>query len=153
MKQSIGFTVTMNIVIVFLLLTFAFIFGIVSYSKAFRASSKIINAIEKNEGYNSYSLTEINQQLATLGYSVKANSTRTCPAQKKNTIGNGKLVSLNSSKDNEIYDYCIYKFDNDGDAKHYSYGITTYIEMDLGFLGLKFKISIYGKTNRIDIFG
>ena len=52
MKESIGLTVTINIIVVFLAVAFVFIIGIVAYNRAYKAASLIIKEIEKYEGYN-----------------------------------------------------------------------------------------------------
>ena len=49
----------------------------------------------------------------------------------------------------EHFSYCIYKFDNDGDEKHYSYGIVTYMTVDFTMFNLKLKLPIYARTTRI----
>lgn len=134
MREGIGSIFLYNIIIVFLLIVFAFLAATISYSKAFRVNSKILTTIEKYEGYNALSDDEINKVLGTLGYSV-GNSK--CP--KKNGV-----EAL--SKISNTYDYCIYY--NEIDNSHYSYGITTYITMDLPLIR-SFKLPIYTKTERI----
>ena len=150
MKESIGYTVTLNIIIIFILVTFAVIFGIVSYSKAYRANSKIVNAIEKYEGYNSLSLIEINNNLTSLGYSPRGNT----PIKCKATRNGGTLVEDSSFKstDEILFNYCVYKHTSDGDYKHMSYGVVTYLEVDFSFFGTKLRLPVYAKTRRIYIF-
>lgn len=142
MKESIGLTFTINIMIVFLFVAFTFILATLSYSKAYRASSAIINALEKYEGYNELSKAEINDKLMTLGY-MDGNSSK-CPKTREN--GKGQLVTINNSEKKE---YCIYLFDNDGDKRHYSYGVVTYITFDFNVFNFKFKLPIYNRVRRI----
>ena len=52
MNQSVGSIALYNIVLIFIVIVFAFLAATVSYSKAFRVNSRIIFAIEKYEGYN-----------------------------------------------------------------------------------------------------
>ena len=120
MKESMGLTVTINIVIIFVMVAFVFVVGIYSYAKAYKASSLI-----KYEGYNGLAYDQINKDLYTLGY-TQGNSSK-CSETKNASIGEGKLVTLN---DQEKFQYCIYLFDNDGDEKHYSYGVISYITLD-----------------------
>ncbi len=144
MKESIGLTVTINIVIIFLLVAFVFVVGIISYSKAFKAASLIVKSLEKFEGYNELSLEDMNKNLYTLGYE-RGDSSK-CPSTKNSTIGEGNLVTLTEG---ESFDYCIYLFDNDGDDKHYSYGVVTYMTLDFSMFNMKAKFAVYAKTTRI----
>lgn len=153
MKKSIGMTFTLNIMIVFILVSFAFLAGIFSYAKAFKAASLIIKSLEKYEGYNELSYNTINQDLMTVGYLV-GNSNK-CDNTKKATIGTGNLVKINDLDNNkkENFNYCIYKFNNDGDSKHYSYGVVTYMTIDLSMLNWQMKFPVYARTKRIYRFG
>ncbi len=144
MKESIGLTVTINIVIIFVMVAFVFVVGIYSYTKAFKASSLIIKSLERYEGYNALAYDQINKDLYTVGY-LPGDSSK-CSETKNASIGEGTLVTLN---DQEKFNYCIYFFDNDGDDKHYSYGIVTYITLDFYMFNLKPKFPIYARTTRI----
>lgn len=144
MKESVGLTFTINIMIVFVVVAFVFVAGILSYTKAFKAASLIIKSVEKFEGYNDSSFERINKDLATLGY-LRGDSSK-CDQTKSATIGDGELVTLN---DEEHFSYCIYKFQNDGDSKHYSYGVVTYMTIDFTIFNVKLKLPIYAKTMRL----
>ena len=63
MKESIGLTFTINIMIVFIVVSFVFVAGILSYTKAFKAGSLIIKSLEKYEGYNELAFDQINRNL------------------------------------------------------------------------------------------
>ena len=82
MSQSVGSVALYNIVIVFLVIVFAFLAATISYSKAFRVNSRIIFAIEKYEGYNQLSADQIEDVLETLGYTQDKNFT--CPTRTEN---------------------------------------------------------------------
>ena len=144
MKESIGLTVTINIIIIFTLTAFVFIVGIYTYYKAFKASSLIIKSLEKYEGYNDLAYNQINKDLYTVGYLLGDSSK--CSETKNATIGEGRLVTLDNT---EKFQYCIYFFDNDGDEKHYSYGVVTYMSLDFYMFGTKVKFPIFGRTRRI----
>lgn len=148
MKESIGMTVTINIMLVFLFVTFAFIFGTMSYSKAYRASSVIVNALEKYEGFNDEAFYEMSTGLESLTY--LSDFAVTCPATKKASSGEGILQTLEGK---ETRNYCIYLFDNDGDEKHYTYGVVTYMTFELNLFGMNLRIPIYNSTRRIYRFG
>lgn len=138
MKESISYTFLLNIIIVFIAISFFAIMGIISYSKAFRVNSKIVNVIETNEGYNNYSIGDISKILTSYGYQkYKVN----CPTK---------------DGQNAIYDasgqdgYCVYYF-NQGDT--YSYGVITYMYFDFPVVGRFFRIPVYTKTEVIKKLG
>ena len=123
MNQSVSYTYLLNIIIIFILVAFMVLMGTLSYTKAFRVNSKIANAIEICEGDNSCSQAEINRIINNYGYQ-KSN--------KAGTLKNG---------------YCIYKFDDD--SKHYSYGVLTYMYIDIPVISDILKIPVYSRTDRI----
>ncbi len=139
MKQSVGMTFTLNIVVIFILIAFAFLLGVMGYSKAFRLSSKIVNEIEKCEGYNSCSIPEINRILGGYGYRT---GIRNC-----SNISGATLIQHADSN----FDYCIYE---DGETKqyngqkHYRYIVRTYIYYDFPLVD-EFKFRLDNKTNWI----
>ena len=138
MKESISYTFLLNIIIVFIAISFFAIMGIISYSKAFRVNSKIINAIEINEGYNGYSIDNISKTLISYGYQkYKVN----CPTK------DGQEAIYDASGQNG---YCVYYFDQ-GDT--YSYGVITYMYFDFPVVGRFFRIPVYTKTESIKRLG
>lgn len=146
MRQSIGTTFMLNIIIIFIVLVFAFLAATLSYAKAFRVNSKIVNYLEVFEGYNDLSKKEIDRTLKNLGYG--ASVTNTCSKTKTVNNNPGKLVKLG----NENYAYCVYYFENDGDNKYYSYGVQTYMYLELPILGRTLKLPVFTKTNRLFYF-
>ena len=52
MKESISYTYLLNMMLVFIFVSFSVLLCVFSYSKAFRVNSKIAGALEKAEGYN-----------------------------------------------------------------------------------------------------
>lgn len=139
MKQGLGSVFLYNIIIVFIILIFAFLSAAISYSKAFRVNSRIINAIEKYEGYNNAASSEIDKNLTVIGYRTGKKSD--CPSRN----GASKVYT---AIDN--HKYCVYRFDTD--AKHYTYGVLTYMDFELPF-NFSFSIPVYSKTNKIYRFG
>ncbi len=145
MRESIGSVALYNIVMVFIVVTFAIVSGTLSYSKAFKVNNSIINAIEKYEGYNSTAGDEINSKLISLGYQTM--SSRSSCQPRNNT----PAMSLDYNREYEI---CIYKYDvptKEWSGRYHNYGVVTYIYFD--FYGLwpsVIRIPVYGVTR--DIF-
>lgn len=145
MKQSIGFTYTLNFVILFIVITFAFLFGIMSYYKAFKVNSQIANAIENFEGYNELSRAEIDRILTSLGYTKGAIK---CPS-REHSGSNYTSVSKND------FAICIYDYEAEEKTAtkesgyYFKYGIVTYISMDIPIIGKTLKLPVYTETEKI----
>lgn len=121
MRESIGTVSLLNFVIFFIFLVFAFLVGTFSYYKAYKVNNYILSAIEKYEGFNSYSIGEIDDRLNSLGYQrVNFN----CP-QTRGRSSDGKLMNNNgnysgdgtgttvNSNNRGYAGYCIYVYNND----------------------------------------
>jgi hypothetical protein len=142
MKEALTSTTIINIVLIFMVIVFAFILGIIAYYKAFKVNKSILAIIEKYEGYNVLSEEEIGKTLNSAGYGVMANEGAACP----------KKDGQDAIETNSNYKYCVYYFENDTeDSKnnYYSYGIITYIKIDFPIANLFIRIPLYSKSNRI----
>ena len=69
MNSAIAHTYLYNIIIIFLLIVFAFVMGMVVYYKSFKINKNMLSIIEKYEGYNTYSKRDIDYSLNAIGYS------------------------------------------------------------------------------------
>ena len=143
MKQSFGSIYMFNFIIFFIVIVFAFIMGIISYNRAFKVNSRIINEIETHEGYNRYAIEEINRVLGNLGYKTIEESN--CGQR------NGYELVTDGGIVNGGYDYCIYRKQEAGTA-YVTYLVTTYIYMDVPIVGDYLKLPVSSHTNRIYIF-
>ena len=142
MKKALTSTTIINIALIFMVIVFAFILGIIAYYKAFKVNKSILTIIEKYEGYNSLSENEIQQTLNSTGYSVFENEGIACP----------KKEGVDAMTTASNYKFCVYKFENDtddGSDQYYSYGIITYIKIDFPIVNLFIKVPLYSKSNRI----
>lgn len=141
MRGPIGNTFLYNIIILFIIITFAFISGTLSYYKAFKVNNRIVKSLEKYEGYNANAKKEIDNILGSLGYSTE---NANC---KKTYNGMDLIESLN-----EEYRYCVY-IDNKKPQKngHYIYGVLTYMNLDLPIIDV-LNIPVFTKTNRMHKF-
>lgn len=138
MKQSIGFTQSLSIIIIFILIVFALLSATLSYYKAFKINSYIASIVQKYEGYNELSDKEITQKLTSMGYRF---GTVNCP-KKKNT----DAIDVGTYQQHA---YCLYRYaEKNG---YYRYGVLTYIFVELP-LGYKFKLPVYSETEPIYIF-
>lgn len=141
MRQSIGSTFLINWIIIFLIITFAFLISTLSYMKAYKLNTRIANAIEKFEGYNNLANDEINSKLELWNYKKDSNFLAECPTVK----GKEAIQGLNRT-----YNYCVYEFKIN--KNYYNYGVRTYIYMELPFVQQLLKIPVYSETERIYYF-
>jgi len=138
MKESIGNSYIFGIVIAFIGVIFAILIGSLSYSRAFKAKTRIIEIIEKNNGYDEEVVqTEIDNYLKTVGYTV----TKTSNSGKCSDI-NG-LKAINTVKN---YDYCIYRFNT---IKGPYYHVTVFISFDIPVVSAYLRIPVSGETRII----
>lgn len=147
MRESFGSIALYNIIIVFIVVTFAILAGTMSYSKAFKVNNRIINAIEKYEGYNESAADEIDKQLISIGYQFRGVQ-RGCPNSRRGV----PLYNINENKFNEQYEFCIYKDyvkTSEWYGRYVQYGVVSYIYIDFPLIGDFVRIPVYGKTRKI----
>lgn len=172
MKKSIGYTVSLNIVIVFIVIIFVFICGAISYYKAYKVNSLIENSIEKYEGFNELSKREIDRSLSSLGYdmgNVRCNAevVKVLPDENMGIprlSGSGKgycvyynIVNCASTGETDKEKIKVGgETLNSGDdieyckAESYNYIIKTYLRFNIPIINKILKIPIHTKTNPIN---
>lgn len=143
MKESISYTFLLDIIIVFIAISFFAIISIMSYSKAYRVNSKIVNAIEINEGYNEYAKEKIEQLITSYGYQKIR---KKCPTKDGQTA-----INANNNITND--GVCIYMFDKTKEEGTYWYGVLTYMSYDFPIVGSLIKIPVYTKTMTMHYLG
>lgn len=147
MSNPIGHTFMYNIIIIFIVIVFAFLSASLSYYKAFKINNRIVYSIEKYEGYNELSIDEINKILTNFGYD---RDTRFISNECRENYKDMTLVSGTSPE----FRYCIYidnyviSSSNHASGTYYTYGVKTYMTIDLPVVKL-IKIPIFTKTNQI----
>ena len=106
MRGAIGNAMVMNIVITFIILTTAFLVSSISYSKAFKVKTKIIDIIEKYDGdFNKTSnkesviTNEINQFLGQTGYRTTSATAKGDCSKYVNSSKGESLIATTSSYD------------------------------------------------------
>lgn len=145
MSGPVGHTYIYNLIILFIVIVFAFLAGIMSYYKAFKVNNSIVYSIEKYEGYNELSKAEIQRTLTTLGYDASTTNLN-CDANYK-----GLTLVQETSKSHR---YCIYleeRINTSGDHgknTYFVYGVKTYMSINLPFVSW-IRIPIFTKTNQI----
>lgn len=151
MKESISYTYLLNMMLVFIVISFCVILATISYTKAYRINSKIANALEVAEGYNDLSKSEIDRLIRTFGYQQPSVNCKTRKFTVSSTSADGSIVRNEVTVEpmNEFQKsakgYCLYEV-QDGDYIYY--GITTYMMFDFPIIDL-LKIPVYNTTEKI----
>lgn len=161
MKEAIANAGIFNLVIIFVIILLAFFIGSLSYSKAFKVKNKIIEEIEKDQGYtrgsNDSTEARVEEWIKNIGYRVNTGNnknTSVCPSTVSGNGGaDGKLI--NSTGD---YQYCVYEFNTCGQGTDYAkcgkyYRVTTYMYFDIPIISGLLRLPVNGETmifNEID---
>ena len=141
MKESIGFTVSLNIMIVFITVVIAFLCASLIYFKSHKVSNIITSAIEKYEGYNVNSEREINLNLSSLGYGSHNISCGPISDTELQEVENCSL------EENGINGYCVYKCTDNTD--YYYYKIRTNMMINIPIINNVLDVPIWTTTNRL----
>ena len=150
MKESIGYSVTINIVITFIIIIFAFLSSAIVYFKSNKASNIIVDAVQKYEGYNSAAEAEIRKKLKDLGYGSHAiNCSQTIEGNSDYVAGSKVICTFEpkGAKPNINDGYCVYKCIDNSD--YYYYKIRTNMMINIPIVGDMLDIPIYSNTDRI----
>lgn len=134
MKEAIGTSMVFNLILIFVGIFIALLVGSLAYSKGFKVRNKIIDLIERNEGYNDTAKAQIDQNMGDIGYYIMIN--RTCESY------NGVEPLPNNSP----YRYCVYEYST---SKGKYYGVKVFIHFDFPIIGNFIEIPLYGETRII----
>ena len=96
MREAIGSSLLLNIVLFFVGIIILFFVGILSYTKAYKAKNRIIDVIEKYEGYTE----SIDVNVATAGSEISS-------SLREMGYQTGKCPNANVNKTG--YKYCVYE--------------------------------------------
>lgn len=140
MKQGVGFSVTINIIAIFIVVTFAFLVATLNYYKTYKINNAISDSIEKYEGYNTLAKKEIENKLISFGY-VK--NGKKCSNDSKY----GKLENPNTNDG-----YCIYYQDNIDETGKFKYVIITYLNMNIPIINTTLNLPVKTTTQPIYYF-
>lgn len=141
MKEAIANAGVFNLIIIFVIILLAFFLGSLSYSKAFKVKNKIVEEIEKDQGFEDETNTNIDTWLGEIGYRVISDNTWQCPQDEGGT----------PVKTSRNYQYCVYKFDtcekdsDNGRCGEY-YRVIAYMYFDVPIISDLVRIPVKGET-------
>lgn len=159
MKESIGYTVTLNIMIVFITIVVAFLCAALIYFKSNKASNIITSAIEKYEEYGTEAQNEINMQLTSLGYGSRSIQSK-CEKESVISDESGDCSLLEDDNAKGQNGYCVYICYEDNETEeeekvegyqgeYYHYRVRTNMMLTVPILNDLLDIPIYSNTNRL----
>ena len=129
MKQGVGFSVTINIIAIFIVVTFAFLVASLNYYKAYKVNNIIADSIEKYEGLNGLAKDEIGKKLTSIGYI------------------NGKIKCGDGNLNDTTYSYCVYPEKNTKTGK-IKYKVVTFLNFNIPIINqvLNLPVRTYTKS-------
>lgn len=137
MKESIGNSYVFSIAIALIGVIFLILIGSLSYSKAFKIKTRIIEIIENHKGYNDSEIRdEIDDYLKTVGYVVTQNA----PSLGNKCAPIDGVTAINTIKN---YDYCVYRFNT---VKGPYYHVTVFISFDIPVISAYLRFPVSGET-------
>lgn len=143
MRQTIGGTWLLQLMILFILLFVGFIILTLNYSKTVKLKNEVISMVEKYDGLNEQSIGLVNNYLLTSGYAV----TGSCLSEEQRGIYGAfdlNSTELEEARSGEKYYYCIKKYK--GANTSYYYQITLFYKFNLPVIGDTSRFTIKGTT-------
>ena len=149
MKEAIANAGVFNLIIIFVIILLAFFIGSLSYSRAFKAKNRIIEEIERDQGYTTgtnSTESRVEDWLGNIGYRYNTTGRNNCPTVTGNGGASAELVSRSAD-----YEYCVYKFDTCQKDKDNAkcgtyYRVITYMYFDIPIISQLAKIRVSGET-------
>ena len=145
MKDAIGGSLLLNLVVIFSSVIILFFAGVLAYSKAYKIKNKIIEIVEGYDGRisNGISLntdvkTAIETELGSVGYMLSS-----APSHAK--CGNDSARNNCTNLNNGQYYYCICE-QSSATNEGVSYEVITYVRFEFPVIGDLLVFPVRGET-------
>lgn len=145
MKEAIGGSWLLTIVVLFIVVFACFISVSVNYSKSYKVKDQILFYIEKYSGYNKDSKDAIKEYLGEVGY----RTTGKCP-DSDNWIGFNYQASVGSPNSFCVQKHCVYRTAI-GHPKNAYYSVKVFFKLDMPLIGDLIKFTLDGETSFVII--
>lgn len=146
MREAVGGSLLMNLVVIFTGIVIIFFVGILTYSKAYRVKNRIVEIIEKYGTYDVQVANEINPDLKAAGYNT-ANSTK-CEDIRTRLENEKYGENLSAKNLNEYgYNYCVFEVTGNSvneDGKYYV--VVAFVHFEFPVIGDILTIPVYSET-------
>lgn len=140
MREAIGATWILGIVLAFIALFSGYLAFSVNYSKAFRMKDGIIDRIEKHSGPSTEAIKDIDDFMNEIGYSSKGR----CKSFFNDTslkwagVDHGVASSAKDLNSGEAFNYCVQRVDaynTNGQLSASYYKVYVFFSISLPFMG------------------
>lgn len=152
MREAIGATWIMGIVIAFIALFSGYLAFSVNYSKAFKVKDGIVDRIQKHNGPNQAAIDDIADMMNEIGYS----STGKCSAFfNDNTlsfIGVTRNFVTPAPSENDTFNYCIQKVEAinpEGQLSAAYYSVYVFFSLSIPIVNEMSLFNVSGETVNI----
>ena len=151
MKEAIGNSFIVTLVITFMGLLILLLAASSSYSKAVKVRNRIMEMIENNQGYTdgvvkgADFIGQINEELSKYGYRVNTLGLSSCGTKEPNDLTGFATEVYPINDGSELYDYCVYEYRT---VKGVYYGVEAYMYFDIPLVD-NIKIGVYGETKTL----
>ena len=142
MRQTIGGTWLIQLMVLFIFLFAGYIILTIDYSRTVKVKNETLSIIEKYDGLNEASITLLNNFLLTSGYDV----TGSC-LNEKGVYGALSLMDnqLEEAQKDQKYYYCVKKYKGVNTTKYYQ--ISLFYRFNLPVIGDASRFTIKGTTS------
>ena len=148
MREAIGGSLLLNLVVIFVGIVIIFFIGILSYSKAYRVKNRIIEITEKYGAYEEVVAAEISPDLKAAGYS--ASSSNRCDSIRTRLINEKYSDGLSKNLNEYGYNYCVYEVTNSSvNSTGKYYVVVTFVKFEFPVIGDLLTIPVYGETKML----
>lgn len=142
MRESIGTTWVMQLVLGFILLFVAFLTLTLGYSKSYKVKNETLSIIEKYEGLTEDAVKIINNYLEYNGY----NAMGKCIDDTWYGVENLSVYKLEKAEADKKYYYCVKKRNTQNDKYKNFYEVHTFFKFNLPIIGDFATFKIEGST-------
>ena len=159
MRESIGATWIMIVVMLFITLFSAYLAFSINYSKAFKVKDGIISRIEKYNGLKEETFKDIDAYLREIGYTSKGRCDMFVSDQKVKFMGvnidepiDSLSIFTDASAAKAEYNYCIgrvFSYDPIGQMTASYYNVVVFYSLSLPMINDMFNFYISGDTSNI----
>lgn len=166
MRDSIGGSMLLYLIVIFIGVVIALFVGILSYSKAYRIKNRIIETIEKYGTYEKLGedgkniiAEELNPDLGAAGYD--ASSPSGCSEVRKKLVDSVKDANAKAEYDKKLsqnlnvygYNYCVFEMCDEreneacvGTAEKY-YLVVSFVRFEFPVINDILTFPVHGETN------
>jgi len=150
MREAIGQTFLINIIVLFIIIFIILFAGSTSYTKAYKVKNRIISILEEEKGYTTTARQEIDNYLSSTGYKVVPGGKATCNRHYANNNASQGVESPSSG-----YRYCIETFviNRGTENERTFYGVTAFMYFEIPVISSLLELPVYGETKQIGILG